>query len=152
MAWKNWKSILITGMAIIFGAVFTSAGMAEEVPLSVVKHSKTTARVVLNNDVPVRGVQFTVEAVKVTEVHTTERTAGFLAKFNEKNGMVLMVSASNDVITPGKGPIAEIICDKPGDAKLSGVKIVAVKDELKDKNKPVNKNKKLEKVEEKKKK
>jgi len=152
MAWKDFRIILITGMAIIFGAVFTSAGMAEEAPLSVVKHSKTTARVVLNNDVPVRGVQFTVEAVKVTEVRTTERTAGFLAKFNEKNGMVLMVSASTDVINPGKGPIADIICDKPGDARLSEIKIVAVKDAVKDENKPVKKNIKIKKVKEKKKK
>ena len=77
----------------------------------------------LTNSVPVRGLQFTISGVKITEVRTTERTAGFLAKFNEKNGSVILLSTSGDKVAPGEGSIAEIICDKPGSAQLSGVKM-----------------------------
>ena len=84
----------------------------------------------LINTVPVRGVQFIVSGVNITEVRTTKRTAGFLAKFNEKNGKVILLSTSGDKIAPGKGSVAEIICDKPGAATLSGVKIVGPNREL----------------------
>jgi hypothetical protein len=77
----------------------------------------------LTNTVPVRGMQFTLSGVKITEVRTTERAAGFLAKFNEENGMVILISTAEARITPGEGPIAEVICDKLDSASLSGIKI-----------------------------
>ena len=79
----------------------------------------------LTNSVPVRGVQFTVSGVKMTEVRTTSRTAGFLAKFNDETGVVIIVSTAADEIAPGEGLIAEIIGKKvPGsDISLSGVKL-----------------------------
>jgi len=86
--------------------------------------SGQSLEVELINIVPVRGMQFIVSGVNITEVRTTKRTAGFLAKFNEKNGAVILLSTSGDKIASGKGSVAEIICDKPGAATLSGVKIV----------------------------
>ncbi len=79
----------------------------------------------LINSVPVRGVQFTITGVKVTEVRTTSRTAGFLAKFSEETGIVIIVSTAADEIAPGKGIIAEIVGKKvPGsDISLSGIKL-----------------------------
>ena len=77
----------------------------------------------LSNDVPVRGVQFTLDGAKPTEVRTTSRTEGFFAKVNEKNGTVVMVSLSGKKIAPGTGPIAEIICDKGDSAHLTNIKI-----------------------------
>ena len=97
----------------------------EKIPLTIVKSTKTSAHVEMNNSMPVRGVQFTLDGTKIVEVRTTPRTTGFLIKFNEKNGMVLLVSAAADTIAPGKGAIAEVICDTPGAARLSGVKVVA---------------------------
>ena len=77
----------------------------------------------LSNTVPVRGVQFTVSGVAISELRTTKRTAGFLAKFNEKNGKAIILSTSGASVAPGKGAIAEIICDKPSAATLSEVQI-----------------------------
>ena len=85
--------------------------------------SEKTVAVELTNSVPVRGVQFIVSGINITEVRATKRTTGFLAKFNEKNGAVIVISASEERIAPGKGSIAEIVCDKPGSAKLSEVSI-----------------------------
>ncbi len=85
--------------------------------------SGNTLNVDLTNSVPVRGLQFTLSGVKITEVRTTKRAAGFLAKFNEKNGAVVLISTAEERIAPGKGPIAEVICDKPGSAQLSGIKM-----------------------------
>jgi hypothetical protein len=112
-----------------------------ESPLKAVKISNNTVAIELKNDVPVRGVQFMVTGVKVTEVRTTDRTKEFFAKFNEKNGMVLMVSASGDSIAPGNGPVLNIICDKPASASLSGVRIVAASEESKDSSKGAKDNK-----------
>ena len=75
------------------------------------------------NSVPVRGAQFTIGGVKITEVRTTKRTAGFLAKFNENNGAVILLSTSGNKIAPGKGSIAEVICDQSKSAQLSAIKI-----------------------------
>ena len=77
----------------------------------------------LNNDVPVRAVQFTIEGAQPTEVHTTSRTEGFLAQVNEKNGMVVLVSISGKTIAPGTGPIAEVVCKKGRSAHLSDYRI-----------------------------
>jgi hypothetical protein len=91
--------------------------------LKVEAGSGNTLNVNLTNSVPVRGMQFTISGIKITEVRTTKRAAGFLAKFNEKNGAVVLISSAEERITPGKGPIAEVICDKPGSAGLSGIKM-----------------------------
>jgi len=97
----------------------------KKVTLLTIKASSGNAiSVELTNSVPVRAVQFTVTGVKMTELRTTKRTAGFLAKFNEENGRVVVLSTSEDRIAPGKGSIAEIICGTPGSAQLSGVEIV----------------------------
>jgi hypothetical protein len=77
----------------------------------------------LKNTVPVRGVQFTLEGVTITEVRTTNRSEGFFASFNKENGKVIMASLSGDEIPPGEGLMAEIVGDKSGSARLSGVKI-----------------------------
>ena len=96
----------------------------EESTLKIVVSSGNTVGVDLTNRVPVKGVQFTIEGVKVTEVRTTSRTEGFLAEFNEKNGKVILLSLSGNKIDQGTGPIVEIICDEGDSARLSGIKIV----------------------------
>lgn len=80
--------------------------------LKLVSGSGNKSGIDLTNTVPVRGVQFTVNGVNLTEVRTTSRTASFMAKFNEANGRVILVSLTKDEIAPGKGPIAEIIYEK----------------------------------------
>ena len=77
----------------------------------------------LKNTVSVRGMQFTLEGVTITEVRTTNRSEGFFASFNKENGKVIMASLSGDEIPPGKGLIAEIVCDTSGSARLTEVKI-----------------------------
>jgi hypothetical protein len=77
----------------------------------------------LKNNVSVRGVQFTLEGVTIIEVRITNRSEGFFASFNKENGKVIMASLSGDEMPPGKGLIAEIVCDKSGYARLSEVKI-----------------------------
>ena len=96
----------------------------EESTLKIVTSSDNAVGVDLTNKVPVKGVQFTIEGVKVNEVRTTSRTEGFLAEFNEKNGKVILLSLSGNKIGQGNGPILEIICDKADSARLSGIKIV----------------------------
>jgi len=81
--------------------------------LSLVCISENVAVIELDNPVPVRGVQFTLNGAKPTEVRTTSRTEGFFAQYNEKNGTVVLVSLSGSKIAPGIGPIAEIICQAP---------------------------------------
>ena len=96
---------------------------SEDATLKIVKGSGNIVGINLTNNVPIRGVQFTLEEVKMTDVRTTSRTAGFLAKFNEESGIVILVSTSGDKIAPGTGLIAEITCDKSGSASLSEIKI-----------------------------
>jgi len=94
-----------------------------ETNLTLSKGSETGVNLELSNDIAVRGVQFTLDGAKPSEIRTTSRTEGFFAKFNEKNGMVVLVSLSGKKIPPGQGPIAEIVCDKAGSASLSNVKV-----------------------------
>jgi hypothetical protein len=96
----------------------------KEPSVKMVPGAKGVAKVELQNDVPVRALQFAVTEAKISEVRTTDRTKGFLAKFNEKNGKVIILSTAGDEIAPGKGAIAEIVCDKPASAKLVDGKIV----------------------------
>ena len=85
---------------------------------------KNTAKLELQSDIPVRALQFSVTGAKITEVRTTGRAKGFFSKFNEQNGMVIILSTTGEEIAAGKGEVAEIVCDKPATAKLADVKIV----------------------------
>ena len=96
---------------------------SKDATLKIVEGSGNTIGIELMNNIYVRGVQFTIEGVKVTEIRTTSRTTGFLTKFNEESGIVIMVSTAGDKIAPGTGLIAEIVSDKGGSANLSGIKI-----------------------------
>ena len=96
----------------------------KEPSVKLVPGAKGVAKVELQNDVPVRALQFAVTDAKIAEVRTTDRTKGFLAKFNEKNGKVIILSTAGDEIAPGNGAIAEIVCDKPASAKLVDGKII----------------------------
>jgi len=96
---------------------------SEEANLKIVDGTGNTVGIDLTNNVPVRVVQFTLEGAKMTGVHTTSRTAGFLADFNIESGIVILVSTSGNKIATGTGLIAEIICDKGDSASLSGIKM-----------------------------
>jgi len=85
---------------------------------------KNTFGVELKNSIPVRGIQFTVSGLKMTEVRTASRTAGLLAKFNEETGIVILVSTAADEIAPGKGPVLKILGEKVEDAEVSLSKIM----------------------------
>ena len=111
-------AVLVTGLVLPF---LSNAG---EPSLTVAAASKNFAAVELQNEIPVMAIQFTLTGVKITEVRTTDRTKGFLAKFNEQNGKVIILSTAGDKVVPGKGAVAEIVCDKPGSAVLSEVRIV----------------------------
>jgi len=118
-------SLAIAALAILF-TVSMSLAAEEQIPLKLVKGpDKNIALVELQNPVPVAGVQFKIEGARMTEVRTTKRTAGFICKFNDANGMVLMVSATGDEIAPGSGSICDIVCDNPDAAKLVNPKVVA---------------------------
>lgn len=101
-----------------------SPAQQAEPSLKITSRGKGAATLELLNDIPVRALQFTIEGAKITEVRTTGRTKGYLAKFNEKNGMVIILSTAGEEIQPGKGAVAEIVCDKPSAATLKDVKIV----------------------------
>jgi len=88
-----------------------------------VSSSKGGFNLELSNDVSVQGVQFTVKGAKATEIRTTSRTEGFMAKINEKNGTALLVSISGKTIAPGTGPIAEVVCNNGKSAHLSDINI-----------------------------
>ncbi|MDX1779548.1 MAG: hypothetical protein R3339_11760, partial [Thermodesulfobacteriota bacterium] len=101
-----------------------SLSEAGEPALGVRPGAKDSVKVELVNEAPVRAVQFDLTGVKITQVRTTDRTRGFLAKFNEQNGKVVLLSTAGEEIAPGKGAVLEVVCDKPDAAALSGVKIV----------------------------
>ncbi len=97
---------------------------SKDATLKIVASSGNVFGIDLTNKIPVRGVQFTVEKAKITEVRTTSRTEGFLAEFNKETGIVIMVSAVGNTIAAGTGFIAEIVCDKEDAAVvLSDIKI-----------------------------
>ena len=96
----------------------------EDASLKLVEVSGNILGIDLTNNVPVKGVQFTLEGVKITEIRTTSRTEAFSPNFNEENGKVIMISLSGDEIPPGKGLIAEISHDNGGSASLSEITIV----------------------------
>ena len=96
----------------------------KQATLTLMPGEKNTFGIDLNNSVPVRGIQFTVSGLKMTEVHTASRTAGFLAKFNEETGIVILVSTAADEIAPGKGPVLKILGEKVPDTEVSLTKIM----------------------------
>ena len=106
------------------GEPAAKAAGVKEPSVKLVPGAKGVANVDLQNDVPVRAIQFAVTDAKISEVRTTDRTKGFLAKFNEKNGKVIILSTAGVEIAAGNGAIAEIVCDKPAAAKLVDGKIV----------------------------
>jgi len=126
---KQFSKLVIAGGLVVVAAasVLLSTALAEEPSLKLLKGDKGFATVELQNDIPIRAVQFALTGAKITEVRSTPRTKGFLAKFNEKNGKVILLSTAGDEIAPGKGAVAEIVCDKPAAANLSEVKIVGKK-------------------------
>jgi hypothetical protein len=77
----------------------------------------------LENTVPIRGVQCALKGVKISEIRTTERTKGYLTKFNEATGIIILVDVKGKKIQPGTGLIAEVVCDKTGSASLTDVKL-----------------------------
>ena len=97
--------------------------LRQDAILKLVEVRENMCGIDLKNTVSVRGVQFTLEGVTIAEVRTTSRSEGFFASFNKENGKVIMASLSGDEIPPGKGSIAEIVCEKSGAAHLSEVKI-----------------------------
>lgn len=121
------RLMLVGGVILITAGLLFSPVQAEEPSLGLVGGGKDFAAVELRNDIPVRALQFTLTGVKITEVRTTSRTKGFLAKFNEQNGKVIILSTAAEEIAPGKGVVAEIACDKPASAKLADVNIVGRK-------------------------
>ncbi len=96
---------------------------SKDATLKIIEGSGNTVGIDLTNTIPVRGVQFTIEGAKITEVRSTSRIKGFLAEFNKESGIVIIVSMSGNTIAPGTGLIAEVIYDKGGSARLSGIKI-----------------------------
>ena len=114
----------VMGIMLIAGMALTSFAEAGEPSLSVLAGGKGFVTVELVNETPVRAVQFDLTGAKITQVRTTDRSKGFLAKFNEQNGKVILLSTTGDKIVPGKGAVLEVVCDKPDAAALSGAKIV----------------------------
>ena len=120
---KKIVRLSVLGIVLLVFSSFSRA-QTEEPSLKVVAGSKDSASVELHNAAPVRAVQFDLTGVKITQVRTTDRTRGFMSKFNEQNGKVILLSTAGDTIAPGKGAVLQIACDKPGAAVLSGVRIV----------------------------
>ena len=87
---------------------------SKDATLKIIEGSGNTVGIDLTNTIPVRGVQFTIEGAKITEVRPTSRIKGFLAESNKESGIVIIVSMSGNTIAPGTGLIAEVIYDKGG--------------------------------------
>jgi hypothetical protein len=124
MIQKVLRLCVVLGTVLMAVISLSSLSQAGEPALSVMAGTKDFATVELVNESPVRAVQFDLTGVKITQVRTTDRAKGFLTKFNEQNGKVILLSTAADVIAPGKGAVLEVVCDKPGAAVLSGVRIV----------------------------
>ena len=96
---------------------------SEDAKLKIVPGGENIVGIELENKVPIRGVQFLLKDVKITDIRTTARTEGYLAKFNEATGIIILVDMSGKKIPPGTGPIAEVVCDKAGSARLLDIKL-----------------------------
>ena len=124
MVQKILQTSVFTALIVMAMMALSSFSEAGEPALGVKPGAKDSVKVELVNEAPVRAVQFDLTGVKITQVRTTDRTKGFLAKFNEQNGKVVLLSTAGEEIPPGKGAVLEVVCDKPDAAALSGVKIV----------------------------
>ena len=107
-------------------AVPTKPASEKKATIAINPLEKNTFGVDLENSIPVRGIQFTVNGMKMTEVRTASRTEGFMAKFNEDTGIVIVVSTAAEEIPPGKGPVLKILGEKLPDAEVSLSKIMLV--------------------------
>ena len=96
---------------------------SKDAKLKIVPGKENLIGIELENTVPIRGVQCTLKGAKISEIRTTERTKGYLTKFNEATGILILVDMSGKKIPPGKGTIAEVVCDNPGSASLSDIKL-----------------------------
>ena len=96
---------------------------SEEATLKLVVGSENVHSIDLENKIPIRGVQFVLKGVTITDVRNTARTEGYLASFNKESGAVMLVETTGGKIEPGTGPIAEIECDKNGSPELLEIKI-----------------------------
>ncbi len=71
-----------------------------------------SVEVFLENEVPVRGLQFTIldeyGYLTIEEIQTTSRTEGFSPQFNPENGMVVLISMLGGEISPGTGSMLTI--------------------------------------------
>jgi hypothetical protein len=92
--------------------------------LKIVDLSDKLLGIELTNTVPVRGIQFTLEGVKISEVRTTAHTKGFLADFNSESGAVIIISIAGDIIKVGKHQIVEVVYETAEMANLSKITIV----------------------------
>ncbi len=96
---------------------------SKDASLKLVAGEKNIHSINLENSIPIRGAQFVLEGVKITNVTTTERTKGYLANFNAESGAVIIVHTSGGQIEAGKGSIAEIVCAEGGSPTLSDIKL-----------------------------
>ena len=92
--------------------------------LKIVDLSDKLLGIELTNTVPVRGIQFTLEGVKISEVRTTAHTKGFLADFNSESGAVIIISIAGDIIKVGKHQIVEVVYEMAEMANISKITIV----------------------------
>lgn len=95
-----------------------------EATLKAVPKSDTIVEMHLANKGPISGLQFSLLGASITSVRTASRAAEFLAKFNQANGTVIMISLSQTPIPPGDGPILEAVCEKARSATLSDIKLI----------------------------
>jgi hypothetical protein len=96
---------------------------SKDASLTLVAGAKNVHSINLENSIPIRGVQFVLDGVKITNVNITKRTEGYLANFNAESGAVIIVHTSGGKIEAGKGPIAEIVCVEGGSPALSDIKL-----------------------------
>ncbi len=94
-----------------------------EATIKRIDRSDNTIEIKLTNNFPVRIVQFIIKGIEVAEVRSTTRTERFNVKYNKEDDKFSILSFSDDVIAPGTGSIAEIVCDKKSSASLSGINI-----------------------------
>jgi len=94
-----------------------------EAVIKKIDRSDNTIEIELTNNFPVRIVQFIIKGIEVAEVRSTTRTERFQVKYNKEDDKFTILSFSDEVIAPGTGSIAEIVCDKKSSASLSGINI-----------------------------
>lgn len=145
---KRWIKIFIMAFIFVFASGFLFSALANDVSLKVVKKWGKRVTINMENDTPVLGVECTLidlpDVAKVKRIKTTSRTKGFLAQFNdldEKGVKVVLLSLRGKAISPGEGPILEIlykrrgnIKNKKADMELTDVNIADIN------NRPVNVN------------